>query len=63
MRVASGNQTFFVETAEQSRRGYIEYVNKLNAQTVRTQLQQNINQENPDHLEKPKKISTDVAPA
>ncbi|MBI4911455.1 MAG: hypothetical protein HY823_01850 [Acidobacteria bacterium] len=39
MRVASGNKTFFAEMAHESRQGYINYIQSLNAEAIQTNLE------------------------
>lgn len=55
MRVASGNNTFFVNTAEESRQGYLDYLSKLKPQQIQETLTDNISKEEPEHLEKLRK--------
>ena len=62
MRVASGNQTFWIETAEQSRTGFVEYLNKMDAQQARDRLEQNVSLETPEHLAKLKRVSNKLKP-
>lgn len=59
MRVASGNNTFWVETAEQSKKGYINYLININAQRVQDKLEENASQEAPEHLAKLRKVSAE----
>jgi hypothetical protein len=40
MRIASGNQLFFVTTAEEAKKNYIEHVNNLDLNAAREELQQ-----------------------
>jgi hypothetical protein len=56
MRIASGVDTFFVETAEQSRQGYLDYIRKVNIQAAQEQLEETVLQEEPMHLEKLRKV-------
>lgn len=56
MCVASGNPTFFVQTAEESRQGYIEYIQKQDTQQAIENLQENAAQESPAHLETLQKL-------
>ena len=58
MRVASGNDTFWFETAQESRQGYIDHINNLNAQQVQNQIEQNTNQETPKHLAALRKLTS-----
>jgi hypothetical protein len=62
MRVASGNDTFFVNTAEQSRQGYIEYLAKLNPAQVQQKLEDNISKEEPEHVELLRKVGGTITP-
>jgi hypothetical protein len=39
MRVASGNDTFFVTTAEESKTGFIEHIKNINAAEVQAELE------------------------
>ncbi len=56
MRIASGDQTFFVETAENSRRGYLEFTRSVNLPAAQEQLEENILLEEPSHLAKLRKV-------
>jgi len=56
MRIASGNQTFWVETAEYSRQGYLEYVKKVNVPAAQVQLEEKTSQEEPNHLAMLRKV-------
>ena len=58
MRIASGNKTFWIQTAEESRKGYIEHINNLNAEKVQEKLEENANKESPETLEKLRKVSS-----
>jgi hypothetical protein len=57
MKVASGNNTFLLGTAENSRQVFIEHISKLNASQVQEQLEKNKFGENPDNLEKMRKLN------
>jgi len=52
MQAASGNDRFWVETAEGARTSYIEHVSTLNSEQVQEQLEQASKAEEPDHLAK-----------
>ena len=58
MRIASGNKTFWLETAVESRQSYIDYIAKLNAEDVQVELDENNESETPEHLNKMRKLST-----
>jgi hypothetical protein len=56
MRIASGNKYFFFETAEDARKGFLDYLNKTDPQQVRNRLEQTMLSEPPNHLAKLRKI-------
>jgi len=56
MCIASGNLTFFVQTGEQSRQGYIEYIQKQSTQQAIENLEQNVAQESPVHMANMQKL-------
>jgi hypothetical protein len=56
MRVASGNSTFFVQTAEQSRLSYIEYIQQKETQPLIENLEDNLANESPGHLDNMQKL-------
>lgn len=56
MRVASGNDTFFVNTAEESRQGYLDYLAKLNPTQVQQTLEDNVSKETPEHIAMLRKV-------
>jgi hypothetical protein len=62
MRIASGDQTFFVETAEHSRQGYLEYIKKVNVPAAQEQLEEKVSQEEPSHLAKLRTIGGEIKP-
>jgi hypothetical protein len=62
MCIASGNSTFWIETAEQSRQGYLEYIRKINATAAQEQLEDKISQEEPGHLAMLRKVGKDTGP-
>ena len=62
MCVASGNEYFWVQTAEEARQGYLEYIQNINTQQVQQQLENNMAQEEPGHLEVLKKVSRGITP-
>jgi len=57
MRVASGNNDFFVITAEEAHKGYLEYIDKLNAGLIQQQLQSEVQEEPSDKLAKLMELS------
>ena len=57
MKVASGNDTFWIETAQESRQNYIDFANNINAQTVQAKLEENVSREPPGRLEEMRKLS------
>lgn len=52
MRSASGNDSFFLESAAQSRQAYIEYLQSLNPVEVQGALREEAQQSSPDTLAK-----------
>jgi len=60
MRVASGNETFWIESAEQSRQGYIDHINGTNVAGAQEELEEKNEQETPENLEKMRKLSSGV---
>ena len=62
MQMASGNQTFWVETAEQSRQGYLEYIKKVNVPAAQEQLEEKTAQEEPGHLAMLRKVGQATKP-
>ncbi len=58
MCIASGNETFWIESAEESRQGYINHINELNASKVQEKLDENNEQETPENLKKMRKLSS-----
>lgn len=56
MRIASGNHSFWVETAEQSRQGYLEYINKVNVSTAQEKLEEQILRDEPEHIAMLRKV-------
>jgi len=57
MQVASGNDTFWIKTAEDAKKGYLEYINNINTEQVQQQLEANAKREEPEHLAKLVKVS------
>lgn len=45
MRIASGNQSFFITTAEQSKQGYLEYIKNLDTNQLLHQLEEEAEQD------------------
>ena len=62
MRIASGNKTFWVETAEQSRQGYLKYIEKVNVPSAQLELEGNMSQEEPNHLALLRKVGKEIKP-
>ncbi len=58
MRIASGNQLFFLEHAEKSRQGYIEFLNTVNPAQAQENLEQIVANESPDDQENLKRLRT-----
>lgn len=50
MCIASGNNNFFVRTAEDARKGYLEYINNINTEEIQQRLEENIAEEPPENL-------------
>ena len=57
MRVASGNEAFFLEHAEQSRQNYIEYLNTVNPVQAQENLEHIVANEPADNQESLKRLS------
>lgn len=57
MCIASGNSTFCVETAESSRQSYIEYIQQHDTKKMIENLEENVSQESPEHIEHLQKIA------
>jgi hypothetical protein len=62
MRVASGNQTFLVETAEQSRQGYLEFIKTVDIPAAQEQLEEKNLKEEPTHLAMLRKVGEEIKP-
>ena len=62
MRVASGNNYFWVQTAEGARQTYLEHIKNINTEQVQQELEENVSQEEPRHLEKLRKVGRENAP-
>lgn len=62
MCIASGDQTFFVETAEQSRQGYLDYIRRVNVPAAQEQLEEKVSQEEPSRLAKLRKVGEEIKP-
>lgn len=56
MRVASGNQMFWLEHAENSRKSYIDYINTVSPETAQANLAQLVSDEPPDSQENLKRL-------
>lgn len=52
MRVAAGNQLFFLQHAENSRRGYIEYLSTVDVAEARVILEEQVKAEPPENQER-----------
>ncbi|SUS05869.1 conserved hypothetical protein [uncultured Defluviicoccus sp.] len=52
MRIASGNDAFFVTTAEESRRGFLEYIQSIDAQDAQEVLEVQADEQQPNPLGK-----------
>ena len=59
MCVASGNQKFWLRTAEDAKKSYIEYIQNLNTNQVQRQLEEQNQKEAPGHLAKLVEMSVD----
>ncbi|MGA6828118.1 hypothetical protein ACO9S2_10945 [Nitrospira sp. NS4] len=57
MRVASGNDHFFLEHAEKSRQSYMEYLSKINPAQAQENLEHIVASESPDHQADLKRLS------
>jgi hypothetical protein len=57
MQTASGNDRFWIQTAEEAKNGYLEYIENINANEVQQQLEEQTQSEEPEHLAKLVKIS------
>jgi len=56
MRVASGNNSFWSETAEGARQSYLEYIKSIKTENVQQRLESNISEESPENMELLKKM-------
>ena len=61
MQVASGNEMFWIETAEGAKQTYLEHIKNIDTQDVQQQLEENTHGEDPSHLAKLAKISNEGA--
>lgn len=52
MQVASGNDQFWIETAQGAKQTYIDHISNVDVQDVQQQLEENIKKEEPEHLAK-----------
>ena len=57
MQVASGNNSFWMRTAEDAKKTYLEYINDVNTEQAQQQLEENVKSEDPEHLAKLVKLS------
>ncbi|MEW8232580.1 MAG: hypothetical protein AB2745_19830 [Candidatus Thiodiazotropha endolucinida] len=62
MQVASGNADFYVTTAEQSRQAYLEFIENLDSQEAQTELEQDVQNEEPSRLAKLLELSNEQQP-
>ncbi len=62
MKVASGNELFYITTAEESRQGYLEYIENIDAEAVQEELEQDVQDEPPDELAKLMALSNQQRP-
>ncbi|WP_426699748.1 hypothetical protein ACPPVV_09965 [Rhodanobacter sp. Col0626] len=58
MRVASGNESFFVTTAEESKQGYLDFIQNLDATEVKEDLEQQAKADDTNELSKLLRAST-----
>jgi hypothetical protein len=56
MCISSGDNQFYVETAKETRKSFIEYIQKLNANTVKEELRNDVRKEPPSNLAKLTKL-------
>lgn len=52
MRIASGNDDFFVTTADESRRSFLEHIRRIDAEQVKEELEQSAESEEVNELAK-----------
>jgi hypothetical protein len=52
MRIASGNQFFFVTTAEEAKKNYIDYIKKVDLDTAREEIEQESQKDSSTELTK-----------
>ena len=52
MRIASGNQFFFVTTAEEAKKNYIDYIKKVDLDTAREEIEQESQKDSSTELAK-----------
>ncbi len=57
MRIASGNESFFITTAEESKQNYIEYIKNINTAEVIQDLEHQAEEAEPGELSKLLKLS------
>lgn len=62
MRVASGNNFFWVETADGARQTFLEHIKNINTEQVQKMLEENATQEEPRHLDKLRKVARENTP-
>lgn len=60
MRVASGNDMFWAETAEKAKEGFIEYIQATDTDDAQEQLEENTKDEEPTHLAKLVKLNGEM---
>lgn len=57
MQIASGNSTFWFQTAEGAKQSYIEYISGISSEQAQVQLEHNVQNEEPEHLAKLARVS------
>jgi hypothetical protein len=62
MQIASGNNAFWVKTAEQARQGYLEHIRSINVPAAQEQLEEKVSHEEPGHLAKLRKVGEEIKP-
>ena len=60
MQIASGNNKFWVQTAEDARKSYLEYIQTVNTHQAQQQLEHNASLETPENLERLRKVSKEM---
>lgn len=57
MKIASGNQFFFLNYAEQSRKAFLDYLSSANPDRAQEKLEEQLTEESPDHLQSLRKLT------